>query len=225
MGSINGQKLAGAAAVVFIAMTLISGFMVSPPPSPNESPAKFLEYYADHRNEILAQGIVALLANIPAFLFIAGFWNILRSEDRQGDVLATGSIFAIVAAGVLASLASAFAMGIAMSGDGNGLTEDSARTLGLISELVNPAIFSCMAPFALFSGWVLLRGERLPSWIGYVGIICGILLLAATFSVAMSGAFEPFGLLSFAGFLTLSLYAVLIGVFMWLRAEPARATA
>ena len=218
MGSMSGQKISGAAAILFIIMTLVSGFMVSPPPSPNESAAKFLEYYSDNRNALLAQGIIALLSNIPAFLFIAGLWNILRADDRHGDVLANGSLFAFITAGAIASVASVVSMGLAMSADGNGLTEESARTIGLVFVLANPAIFSSMAAATGFSGLIIARGTRLPTWIGWIGLLNGLVLLVATFSVAMSGAFEPYGLVGFAGFMLLAIYAVVLGVFMWLRA-------
>jgi hypothetical protein len=49
MGTLNGQRLAGAAGIVFVVATLVSGFMVAPPPSPDESGVKFLTYYSDHR--------------------------------------------------------------------------------------------------------------------------------------------------------------------------------
>jgi hypothetical protein len=45
--------------------------------------------------------------------------------------------------------------------------------------------------------------------------------LVAIAGVANDGIFQPFGIFSFGSFLLSSLYILLIGVFMWLRAAKA----
>jgi hypothetical protein len=219
MGTSNGQKLAGAAGIFFIVLTLASGFIVSPPPTPNESATKFLEYYSDHRNALLLQGIVSLLANIPAFIFVGGLWNLLRREEGESGVLAPGAVFAFVTTGAVTSVIAGLYMGLAFSADGNGLDESSARTLGLLVILVNPAIFSIMSPAAALSGYVLWRGSKMPNWVGWLGLLTGLVLLVATFSVANAGTFQPYGIFSFLGFLLLSAYGISLGVLMWMRAD------
>lgn len=218
MNTWNSQKIAGAAGVAFIVMTLASGFIVTPPPSPNESATKFLEYYTDHRNALLLQGIVALLANIPAFLFIAGLWNLLRKEEGENGILAPAAVFAFITAGAVTSVTAGLYLGIAIQAD-NGLTEELAKGLALVGILTNPALFSVMSAAAAASGYVLWRGSKMPNWLGWLGLVDGLVLLIATFSVATSGAFEPFGIFSFGGFLLLSVYGIVLGVFMWLRAD------
>lgn len=221
MGSISGQKAAGAAGVLFILLTLVSSLLVEPPPSASKSAEKFFEYYNDNRNTLLAQGIIAVLGNIPVFIFLGGLWSLLRREEGDAGVLAPAALFAFVTLAAVATLASAWAMGIAALADGNGLTEEMARTLGVVSTLVQPGLMSAMAPAAGISGYVLMRGTSMPRWIGVIGLLSAALGVVAIFGVANDGAFQPFGVFSFGAFLVFSAFVVLLGVFMWLRAPKA----
>lgn len=220
MGTWNGQKLAGAAGVVFVVATVVAIFMVSPPPSPDESPAKFLEYYSDHRSAIIAQALVGLLANIPAILFIAGLWNVLRRDEADGGVLSTSSVIAFIFGGVIVTIGTAWVGALGYLGDGNGLDEASARNLSLLGAMTGlPASFAAFAGYSAASGYLLLRGATLPRWLGWIGMVAALLTVLATFGVAKSGFFAPFGVASFLGFVSILVYVLLVSFFMWRRAE------
>ena len=220
MGTWNGQKLAGAAGIVFIVGTLVSAFIVSPPPAADEPAAKFLTFYSDHRTVLLVQMIIALLANIPAFLFVAGFWNLLRRDEAQGGILATTSIVAFIVTGATVTVATGWLGGLGYLADGNGLDEGSARTLSLLGTMTcTSGIFVAFATTEAASGYLLLKGSVVPKWLGWIGLAAAVIGLLAVFSVAKSGPFAPFDVVSFAAFLSFSAYIVLVSVFMWLRAK------
>jgi hypothetical protein len=220
MASWNGQRLAGAAGIVFIVLTLIGAFIVSPPPSADESPAKFLEYFDDNRSVLLVQMILGFAGVIPAILFISGFWNLLRGDEAAGGIFATAAAIGFVLAGAVVLVATGWIGALGYLGDGNGLEEGDARTLSLLgSVLCGSAIFVSFATFEGSSALVLLKGSVLPKWLGWVGLVVGVLGLVGVFSVAKDGAFAPFGPASFLAFLSFSAYVVLVSVFMWLRAK------
>lgn len=224
MGTWNGQKLAGAAGVLFIVATLASALVVSPPPAPDEAASEFLEYYSDNRTVLLVQMVIGLLANIPAFLFIAGFWNLLRRDEGEGGILATAAAIGFIVAGAVVTIATGWLGALGYLGDGNGLDEGSARTLSLLGTvLCTSGIFVSFATTEAASGYLLLKGSVLPKWLGWVGLAAGVIALVAVFSVAQDGAFAPFGVMSFAAFLSFSLYVVLVSVFMWVRAKSPAA--
>ena len=101
------------------------------------------------------------------------------------------------------------------------LNAETARTLGVVSTLVTPAIFTGIVPAVALSGYLIWNGTSLPKWIGIIGLVAAIPGLVAIFSVANSGAFQPFGIFSLGSFLLASLYILLVGVFMWLRAPAS----
>lgn len=220
MASWNGQKLAGAAGIVFIVLTLIGAFIVSPPPSADESPAKFLAYFDDNRTVLLVQMIIGFFSVIPAILFVSGFWNVLRGEEAEGGILATAAAIGFILAGAVVLVATGWIGALGYLGDGNGLDEGDARTLSLLgSVLCNSAIFVAFATFEGSSALVLLKGSALPRWLGWVGLAVGVLGLIGVFSVAKDGAFAPFGPASFLAFLSFSAYVALVSVFMLVRAK------
>lgn len=220
MGSWNAQRMAGGAGVLFIVLTLGCGFIVSPPPTADESPAKFLEFFADNRSALLIQMLIALVANIPAFVFASGFWTLLRREDKNGDLLATAAVIALIFGGVIAAISSGWLGALGYLGDGNGLDEGSARTLSLLGSVsTGSGLFVSFTAFAAASGLVLLRGSTLPKWLGWIGLVASVLGILAMCSVAQSGPFSPFQVIQFAGYLAFSLYVLLVSVFMWLRAK------
>lgn len=220
MGIGNGQKLAGAAGVLFIVATLVSAFVVSPPPAADESAAKFLAYYSDNRTALLVQMMIGLLSIVPAVLFVSGLWNLLRKEEVEDGILAAAATIAFIIAGALVMAATGWAGALAYLADGNGLDEGSARTLSLLGTvLCTSGIFAAFATTEATSGYILLKGSILPKWLGWVGLVAGVIAFVGVFSVAQTGVLAPFGFLSFATFLSFSAYIVLVSIFMWLRAK------
>lgn len=220
MGTWNGQKVAGAAGILFIAATLVSAFVVSPPPSPDEPAAKFLAYYSEHRTALLAQMMIGLLATIPAIAFVAGLWNLLRSEEGEGGILAPTAAIGFIVSGAVVTVVTGWTGALGYLADGNGLDEGSARTLSLLGTVFGTSgLFVGFATMEAASAYVLLKGSVLPKWLGWIGLVAALLGLVAVFSVAKSGAFAPFGVFSFAAFLSFSAYVAFVSVFMWLRAK------
>ena len=81
-------------------------------------------------------------------------------------------------------------------------------------------IFVAFATSEAASGYLLLKGSIVPKWLGWIGLAAAVLGLVGVFSVARSGDwFIPFGIFSFAAFLSFSLYVLLVSLFMWLRAK------
>ncbi len=220
MAAWNGQKLAGAAGILFVVLTLVSAFIVSPPPSADESPAKFLEYFDDNRTVLLVQMIIGFIAAIPAVLFLSGFWNLVRGEEAEGGIFATTALVGFVLAGAVVLVATGWIGALGYLGDGNGLDEGNARTLSLLgSVLCNSAIFAGFATFEGGSALVLLNGSAFPKWLGWAGLVVSLLGLLGMFSIGREGFFAPFGPASFLAFLSFSAYVVLVSIFMWLRAK------
>jgi hypothetical protein len=165
--------------------------------------------------------LIGLLANIPAFLFVAGFWNLLRRDEAQGGILAAAAAIAFIVGGAVITVATGWAGALGYLGDGNGLDAGSARTLSLLGTIgTTSGIFAAFATTEAASAYLLLKGSVVPKWLGWTGLAAGVLALLATFSVAKSGAFAPFGFFTFAGFLSFSAYVVLLSFFMWQRAKP-----
>lgn len=218
MASWSGQKWAGAAGLLFVVILVVSSFIVPPPPSADDSPAKFLDYLSDHRTLLLVQAIMGVIADIPGILFAAGLWNLLKRDEPEGDVFGTAAVLAFVALGAVVTICLAWTGGLAYLADGNGLDENSARTLSNLSAILALGIFSFMTASNAFSARRLLQSTATPRWVGWMGCAAAVLAAFGMFAVAKSGLFAPFGIGQFVPFLFFVAYVAVISVFMWRRA-------
>jgi hypothetical protein len=220
MGTWNGQKIAGAAGVVFVVALLVSAFIVAIPPASDDSAAKFITYFDDHRTMLLVQMLIGVLAIIPGILFISGFWNLLRHDEAEGGIFATATVIAFIVGGAIATAVTGLTGALGYLADGNGLEEGSARTLSLLVTVgCTSGIFAAFAATEGASGYVLLKGSSLPKWLGWVGLAAAVLGLVGVFTVAQSGVFAPFNLFAFAAFLSFAAYVAVVSIFMFLKAK------
>jgi hypothetical protein len=217
MGSLGSLRMAGIAGIVFAIGGAVAGSIAPIPPSASDPAAKFLEYYTEHRSAILAQGVMNLLLFIPATLFAAGLWRILGARD--GNVLGVGAVLAFLATGAIAQICGAGFQALGWLSDGHGLQETSAKELSLLVGLMNQSLFGPIAAFSFASAAVVLSGNGLPRWVGWLGIVTGIVCVAALFGIADEGAFQPFGVVLLAGFIVVSLYAFVLSVVMVRRTD------
>ncbi len=166
------SKLAPLLAVLFVAF-VVASVVVTNAPKSDASPASILNFYQTHKNQTSISAV--LIA--PAVVFGLFWFSYLRTWLQRRDVdhrwgtltLAGGIVFAAtggVAGGVLAAL-----------GDSpDHLTLSSAQTLNYLQNDL-PAILASAAfgVMAISAGIAMLKSARLPTWLGWVSLILGIL--------------------------------------------------
>jgi hypothetical protein len=166
------SKIAPLFAVLFVAF-VVASIVTTNAPNSDASPASILNFYRTHKNQT---SISAVLIP-PAVVFGLMWFSYLRSWLQRRDVdhrwgtltLVGGILFAVtggVAGGALAAL-----------GDSpDHLTLSSAQTLNYLQNDL-PAILGSMAfgVMAISAGVAMLKSARLPTWLGWVSLILGIL--------------------------------------------------
>lgn len=166
------SKIAPLLAVLFVAF-VVASVAITNAPSSDASPASILHYYRTHKNHASISAV--LIA--PAIVFGLFWFSYLRTWLQRRDVdhrwgtisLAGGILFAAtggVAGGVLASL-----------GDSpDHLTLSSAQTLNYLqSDLAAILASAAFGVMAISAGIAMIKSTRLPTWLGWVSLILGIL--------------------------------------------------
>jgi hypothetical protein len=169
------SRLAPLAGVLFAVLAVVGIFTGGETPAAKDPPAKIVAYYATHESEVKTSALLFALAFLVLVLFAASLRSYLRrtpaAEGPSALVLA-GSV--LIAAGALISSGVEFGL----ANEIHHLEPQSVQTLDFITEEVAflPVIGGAFL-LALGSGLAILRGARLPKWLGWVAIVLGIAVL------------------------------------------------
>jgi hypothetical protein len=164
--------LTGAAFAVVFAVAFLAG---GDTPDTDASGQEVISHYEDAAERFPL--ILGLVIAAVLFLFFAGVVReALRSSDAGPNWLAT----VVFGGGVVYTIALAiFAMGQIMLIDAADLRQpEVAQALNIFdNDNFFPAVVG-LATFLLATGWHTLRSHVLPTWVGWVAVLLGILALA-----------------------------------------------
>jgi hypothetical protein len=205
---------------MFLGILLIATFAASYnfPAAPSQADAT-LAGFNSFRTAFIAGDILIGLAAIFAVPYLIGLRNAFDGKDRL--LVGTATIFTVVGVVVTAAvfigetialdvLSSAYAIG--------GVSKtvaviDAQAVIGFGAvEIFGFLVFA--AGFAAF-GLATIRGRPFPRWLGYVGILGGVLFLPGALPV--SGAFTAL----IAGVVLILVWIVVSSAFLWRSTTPS----
>lgn len=199
------SRLAPLTGVVFAVLAVVAVFTGGESPGTNEPPAKIVAYYVTHESEVKTSALLFALAFLVLVLFAASLRSYFRrtpaAEGPSALVLA-GAV--LIAAGALISSGVEFGL----ANEIEHLGPQSVQTLNFITEEVAflPVIGGAFL-LTIGSGLAILRGARLPKWLGWVAIVLGI---AALIPPA-----------SFPSLLGFAIWSVIVSILIYRRIGPA----
>jgi hypothetical protein len=185
--------------VVLVVASVISGNT----PSSSESPAKILHFYQTHKNQEYASAFLAAPAVVAGLFWFAYLRNWLQRRDvheRWGAIAFSGGILFAVVGGL------AVGVELALVDTTKNLTASTAAALNFLGNDL-PFIVASMAfgVMAIAAGIAMVKSRYLPTWLGRVSIIAGVL-----------------GVLPFADFAALpaiGVWVLLVSAVMWFRVD------
>lgn len=217
------QRLAriGAAAAVSGALTLFVATLLHPMSAdPNNAPAAFAEYAADH---------IWVATHLGQFLGVAILGVALVALAAVMESGAPAAWARIGVAGTAASVAVAAGLqavdGVAlkMMVDRWARASDEARTRAFegafavrqvevgMASLLSVTFGLTVSVFAV----AMLHSRRFPRWLGWVGLLGGLATLVAGVAQAYTGFSDLSMTLSMPSGSLLLLWALVVGVYLW----------
>jgi hypothetical protein len=169
------SRFAPLTGVLFAVLAVVAIVTGGESPGTDEPPAKIVAYYVTHRSEVKTSALLFALAFLILVLFAASLRSYLRrtpaAEGLSALVLA-GAV--LIAAGALISSGVEFGL----ANEIHHLGPEAVQTLNFITEEVAflPVVGGAFL-LAFASGLAILRGARLPKWLGWVAIVLGIAAL------------------------------------------------
>jgi hypothetical protein len=201
-------RLAPLTGVVF-ALVVIVAFATSSGETPkaDASTAKVISYFTAHRSTIETSAVLFMVAFLVLLLFAASLRSYLR---RTNGAEGLGAL-ALAGAGLM-TVGALITGGVeyALAHQLHRLGPESIHTLNVLdNELAIPIVAGAFV-FGLASGLAIIRGAELPTWLGWVAIVLGVI------------AFTPAGLASLLGFVV---WSCVVAILMYLRSAPDRPVA
>jgi hypothetical protein len=197
------SKVAPPLGLLFVVLVLAS-VAVGNTPSPSTAPATILHYYQTHTGQEEASAFLAAPAVVVGLFWFAYLRNWLQRRDvheRWGTIAFAGGILFAVVGGVATGIE------LALADTPKNLTAATAAALNFLEGDV-PFILASMAlgVMAIAAGIAMLKSQYLPTWLGWVSVVVGVLAVLP---------FSDFGALPAIG-----LWVLLVTGTMWFRADP-----
>ena len=165
------------AGLLFVIIVVVSGAVVGPmPPGSHASAAKVVAFYMHHKTGVQ---VSAYLLELAVFVGLFFFWYLreLVSTIPANRRLATFGFSGAVLFAVSGGLAGTFKW---MAADAvTHVNPGTMQTLGVLQNDGTTFITGVgQAVFLVATGIVLIRSGILPRWLGWVGVVFGVVALA-----------------------------------------------
>ena len=194
-------RLAPLTGVAFAALSGVTIVITPTSPGAHTSGAQVIAFYEAHRSVER----VSIILGVVALAFFMFFATSLRGYLRSTQAVEGLAALVLVAAGVLAvGLAISAGFAYALADAPRRLAPASAQTLNLLDEDVFFAMVIGVGVFGLASALAILRGARLPNWLGWVAVGIGIVSFSPAFGIAL---------------LALSIWVLVVSILIYTRAR------
>jgi hypothetical protein len=162
--------------VIFVVLLVVSFTLSGSSPNSSDSGVAVIKYFHDHRARQLASALLVIIS-IPAGLF---FFGLLREYLRRARAARPFAAIAfagavLFAAGGCASAGAQFALADVPAQ----LSPSAAQALNVLSNNLGfPLIVAGISAMQLGYGAAMLRSRLLPTWLGWLSLVIGVVALA-----------------------------------------------
>jgi hypothetical protein len=199
MTDVRWVRIGAAAGILFVVL-LVAAQFIAASPGPKEPISTIIAFYGHNRTAALWSGYLSVGAAATQVLFVAAVFSVLRRSEEQSSVLSILTLGAGIALLPVIVLSSSFSVALAWHGAQSG-NPAVARALFDLSNAT--LIFSdlVIGVFLAAASLAMLGTRILPRWLGWLGLLSAVLLLAGTASLFNPGS-------SFGGAPGLLLYLI-----------------
>lgn len=201
-------RLAPLTGVLFAVLAVVAVFANNEEsPKVSAPPIKIVAYFAANRSKIETSSILFALA----FLALLLFAGTLRTYLRR-TAAAEGLAALVLAGGILMAVGALTGTGVeyGIAHNLHSLTPQEIHTLNFIGQEVFLPVLAGAFVFGVCSGLAILRGAKLPKWLGWVAIVLGIAALI-----------PPASFPALLGFL---IWSVVVAILMYQRSAQTAGT-
>jgi hypothetical protein len=178
----NIERLTGGLMIIYMVAVAVQVAARTASTNSNASFAESLGTLATNHGMYLASMSAGLVSSILLIMLAAGLYSIFRARHHF-LALATSFLFLAAALAWLTSAASGLALAslaqefMSASGIQAEATASSARAVDLVRESTGRVGFTLAGLATLTLGLLIAWKDALPKWLGWLGVVVGILML------------------------------------------------
>ncbi len=211
------ERYAPATGLVFVVVVIVATIVQGSPPTLTDNAQEFADYFDDNDTRIRVAQFINAVAVIPFLWWLGGLWATLRRAEGGAPRLTVAAGLGSVVAVTCVLIGSAVMSTAALSPlDGGGL-----KLFATLSVTMYAAGALGVATLVLASSVVILRSGVFPVWIGWLGLVNGVVWIAAGLSLVSTR--DAVGFIGFLSFLIWLVWIIAISVVMLRNPEPAAA--
>ena len=211
------EKLAAATGIGFVALILVSSFIVPEVLKIDDPMSKIVRHFQNHRTALLWSSYLGGLATVLLLWFAGAMSGYLRRHGA-GRLATTSVAGAVAAAGVaLAGGLAGLELAFRSAGMGSGIV----RVLFDMNQQTFVVIWFPLAVFVAATSIAGMRTGSLPGWLTRSGALFAVAALVGGTTWARSGAWAPGGVFDYIVFLVFAAWMLALSVTLWMRVgEP-----
>lgn len=197
--------------ILFVILVVASIIVTGGNATASDSASKIVKYFNDHQDGIKVAAFLSVLATAPIIVWAGSLWARLHRSGDRHNRLALIAVLGLVIGGVGNLTQTAVSAGVALelhsvSPSGTKLFFVMSQTFGA-GGLIGLAVLVFAVAVASF------RLGAFPRWIGWLGVLDGILFLVAAYSIATTS--DAINTLGFVAFIVWSIWLIATSVVMF----------
>jgi hypothetical protein len=174
------KRWIGLTGLLFVILVVVSGAVMGPmPPNSNASAAQVVAFYSKHKSGV---ELSAYIVELSVFVAVIFFWYLrdlvatVEANRRLATIGFVGVVIFAVQGGLTASVKWALADAV------NHVAPTTMQTLGVLQNDGSTFLGGVgQAVFLIATGIALIRSGVLARWLGWVGVVFGVVALALPF--------------------------------------------
>lgn len=171
----SDKRLVAWGGLLFFVIVAVASFLQPNTPSTNATATKVVAYYHSHQ---AGSYITAYLIVLAVIVGLGYFWYLHEHLAEAADdkrLLTVGFAGAIVFA-VSGAVSAGLKFALADGGHAGNLAGSAMQAFNLLEQdLLTPLTAAGTATFLIFTGLAVIRSGGLPRWLGWVGIVFGVI--------------------------------------------------
>jgi MFS family permease len=205
--STSVSRLAPLTGLLFVGLIFAAFVSGGTSPSSDATAQHVVSWYAAHRNGQLASAFLIWYGVVFGFFFFAALRSYLSGRAAENGLVTLGFAGAIVFGASAALLAG---ITYSLADVPEKISPAAEQAMNVLSNDLFPIMLVGMGVALLVNGLAIVRSRALPVWLGWAGIVIGVVSLTPV------GWFGLFGTLG---------WTLVVSVLIYARTAPAAAAA